>query len=187
MSNTMKQCLYCKPYAKMYPEKNGNPRWQEYYDYYLEFIDPDDTRKLSQLFPDESYVQDLENNICPFCKHELVDTLLTWDDFGDIRNYSNNNKDLLFAMIELRKKDVIEFEVKMQPFRQKRIERNKALDKEYERKLAAIGNTPKCPTCGSSNVHKISGLERGASVMTLGLFSKKINKSYKCNSCKHTW
>lgn len=48
-------------------------------------------------------------------------------------------------------------------------------------------NVPKCPTCGSTNVQKITGLERGISVATLGLFSKKINKSFKCNNCGYTW
>ncbi len=119
----MKQCLHCKPGEKIHSEKNGNAQWQNFYDFSLEFIDPDATRKLSQLFPDESYVQDLRNNICPFCKHKLVDTLLSYDDFYIIGENSNYNRDLLLAMIELRKKDVIEFETKMQPFRQQSMER----------------------------------------------------------------
>lgn len=48
-------------------------------------------------------------------------------------------------------------------------------------------NTPKCPTCGSTNIEKIGGLERGVSVAMWGLFSKKINKSFKCKSCGYTW
>ena len=48
-------------------------------------------------------------------------------------------------------------------------------------------NTPKCPTCGSTNIHKISTGERMVSVGMLGLFSKKINKSFKCNKCGYTW
>lgn len=48
-------------------------------------------------------------------------------------------------------------------------------------------NIPKCPTCGSTNIQKIGTGERVASVAMLGLFSKKINKSYKCLNCKCTW
>lgn len=48
-------------------------------------------------------------------------------------------------------------------------------------------NMPKCPTCGSLSVQKISGIERAASVGFWGLFSNKINKSYKCKNCGHTW
>lgn len=48
-------------------------------------------------------------------------------------------------------------------------------------------NTPKCPTCGSTNIRKISGVERGASIAVFGLFSKKINKTFKCGNCGYTW
>ena len=33
------------------------------------------------------------------------------------------------------------------------------------------------------NTKKISGTERVASVAMMGIFSKKINKSFKCNAC----
>ena len=52
---------------------------------------------------------------------------------------------------------------------------------------AAAANAPKCPTCGSTNIERIGAVERGASVFTLGLFSKKINKTFKCNHCGYTW
>lgn len=46
---------------------------------------------------------------------------------------------------------------------------------------------PECPTCNSKNVKAISNAERGASILGLGIFSKKINKSYKCRHCGYTW
>lgn len=48
-------------------------------------------------------------------------------------------------------------------------------------------NIPKCPTCSSTNIEKIGGIERGASIAVWGIFSKKINKSFKCKSCGYTW
>ena len=48
-------------------------------------------------------------------------------------------------------------------------------------------DSPKCPTCQSTNIRKMSGIERGASIATFGLFSKKINKTFKCNGCGYTW
>lgn len=48
-------------------------------------------------------------------------------------------------------------------------------------------NVPKCPTCNSTNIKKISTGERVTSVAMLGLFSKKINKSFKCKNCGYTW
>lgn len=46
---------------------------------------------------------------------------------------------------------------------------------------------PKCPTCNSTRIKKIGTLERGASIVGLGIFSKKINKSFKCESCGYMW
>lgn len=48
-------------------------------------------------------------------------------------------------------------------------------------------NIPKCPTCQSTNVRKMGGVERGASIWAFGIFSKKINKTFKCESCSYTW
>lgn len=48
-------------------------------------------------------------------------------------------------------------------------------------------NMPKCPTCGSTNIRKMGGVERGASIAAFGIFSKKINKTFKCGNCGYTW
>ena len=67
-------------------------------------------------------------------------------------------------------------------------QRNKEMDQWYAKQNAQKFSTgPKCPTCGSTNIRKISTGERMVSVGMLGLFSKKINKSFKCNSCGYTW
>ena len=48
-------------------------------------------------------------------------------------------------------------------------------------------NKLKCPICGSTNVSRISTLNRGVSVATVGLASSKIGKQYECKKCKHKW
>lgn len=53
--------------------------------------------------------------------------------------------------------------------------------------LEERSRVPKCPTCGSTNIRKISGVERGASIAAFGIFSKKINKTFKCGNCGYTW
>ena len=44
-----------------------------------------------------------------------------------------------------------------------------------------------CPTCHSKNVEKIGAGERVLSVAVFGIFSNKINKTFKCRDCGHTW
>lgn len=67
---------------------------------------------------------------------------------------------------------------------EERLRKRKAFKESVHEYVAKL---PKCPTCQSTDIAPISGLERGASVLTLGLFSKKINKSFKCNKCGYTW
>lgn len=46
---------------------------------------------------------------------------------------------------------------------------------------------PKCPTCGSTNIKKISTANRMVSTGLFGLASSKIGKTHKCNNCGYTW
>ena len=48
-------------------------------------------------------------------------------------------------------------------------------------------NIPKCPTCGSTNVHPISAGKKAVGFLTVGVFSKNFGKSYECENCKYRW
>lgn len=56
-----------------------------------------------------------------------------------------------------------------------------------QRQQAIQASKIHCPNCHATNVKRISGTERAASVLGLGILSKKIGKSYKCLNCKYTW
>ena len=92
------------------------------------------------------------------------------DDFLTIRDASNCNRDLLFAMIKLHDEDPIEYELKISQFRE-----------IAERKK--IGESkPRCPKCGSTS---IAVGQKGYSFWTGFLGSNKtVNR---CSNCGHTW
>ena len=48
-------------------------------------------------------------------------------------------------------------------------------------------NIPKCPTCGSTNVHPLSAGKKAVGFLTVGVFSKNFGKSYECENCKYRW
>lgn len=52
---------------------------------------------------------------------------------------------------------------------------------------ASSANVPKCPTCGSTNVHPISTGKRAAGFFMAGVFSSSFGKSYECDDCKYKW
>lgn len=50
-----------------------------------------------------------------------------------------------------------------------------------------VKNVPHCPTCGSSNITKISLGAKAVGGAMFGIFSSNIRNSYKCNNCGYKW
>ncbi len=115
--------------------------------------------------------------ICPICG---ANNWITEDD-ETLSRVSNYNPALLDAMRELKEKDVIEYELKMSQFR------NQANQMDAMRQQKREANRPRCPHCNSTNIQSIGTGERIGSIMMFGMFSKKMNKSFKCLDCKYTW
>lgn len=119
---------------------------------------------------------------CPICQNEMIDTILTIDEYNLIDNISDDIS-FLEAMIKLKQDDIIEYKLKLQ-----QLKNAKEQEKQYnEKKNIENTNQPKCPICNSANIKKITSTERAISIVGLGIFSKKINKSYKCKNCGSTW
>ena len=76
--------------------------------------------------------------------------------------------------------ETLNFETRTQSL--KRQEQEKLQRQQQEQ-----ANLPKCPTCGSTNIRKIGSVERGTSIVAFGIFSKKINNTFKCGNCGYTW
>ncbi len=120
--------------------------------------------------------QSAEGQSCTKHPHQkLIKSIITCEEFEILRRVSNDPS-FIQAMDELKQKDIIEFNLKMSQFK------TQVLQTQQKE-----NNTPKCPTCSSTNIEKIGGLERAGSVYMFGIFSKKINKSFKCNNCGMTF
>lgn len=46
---------------------------------------------------------------------------------------------------------------------------------------------PTCPTCGSTNIQRISGTKRWLSTGLFGLASSDVGKTMKCKNCGYKW
>lgn len=117
---------------------------------------------------------------CPNCGGEFVDIDFPSNDLATIRDISED-VNFIEAMIELRKKDIIEYESRMSQFRTQ-VQQQEQI--KNEKKASSL---PHCPHCNSTNIKPISTGERVGSIAMWGVFSKKINKSFKCNNCGYTW
>lgn len=48
-------------------------------------------------------------------------------------------------------------------------------------------NLPKCPTCSSIKIRKISVTSKAASVAMWGVLSRKVHKQWHCDTCGSEW
>lgn len=48
-------------------------------------------------------------------------------------------------------------------------------------------NKPKCPTCQSMNLKKISTTSKVVNTAVWGIFGTKRHKTFHCNNCRYEW
>ena len=112
---------------------------------------------------------------CQYCSSDNISELNSTATLGDYFIICKISEDPVFikTMMELHDTDIVEYTLKLNQFKQQ--------------VQAQENNIPRCPHCKSTNIKKISGLNRGASIAMWGVFSKKINKSFECKKCGFTW
>lgn len=112
------------------------------------------------------------NGKCPYCGSDNLSNILDQYDFtfGDYFKICNISKDpqFIIEMIKLKNEDLIEYQLKLKEFDQ-------------------INPKPKCPTCGSTNIEKISvGKKIGGSFL-FGIFSSDVRNTMHCRDCGAKW
>ncbi len=112
------------------------------------------------------------------CNGILEQINIPCDDMYIIEDISTD-KSFLQAMIDLKEKDIIEYNLKMSQFRTQ-------LEQQKSTKIQA-NNRPKCPTCGSTNIEKISATKKVFSGAMFGLFSSDIRNTMHCKNCGAKW
>ena len=128
----------------------------------------------------DEYVKMSDYEIDQMIEKMNIRPLISKEDALAIYNVTHSTE-IIDAMIELKQKDIIEYGLKLSQFK------NQLEQQESIKKQQSEQSKVHCPYCNSTNVKKISGTERVASVAMMGIFSKKINKSFKCNSCGGTF
>lgn len=104
------------------------------------------------------------------CGGELRDTGISTEEFIVMLKVSNDDE-FIDAMIELKNKDIIEYNLKMSQFKAQTAQQNKDVQ--------PVSNSVRCPRCGSTNIQIVP---RKWSVLT-GYMTNKTDRV--CVNCKH--
>ncbi len=106
------------------------------------------------------------------CGGTMIDTGIFFDEFILIRKISSEDA-FLDAMVELKKKDIIEYNLKMSQFK---------AQLQQQTSTSQTASTVCCPRCGSTN---ITAGQRGYSLLTGFVGSgSTVNR---CANCGHKW
>lgn len=65
----------------------------------------------------------------------------------------------------------------------------RATEENYARMSAEKqqANVPRCPTCSSTNLRKVSTTSKVVNTALFGIFGTKRHKTFHCNSCGYEW
>lgn len=149
----------------------------------------------------------MENNVkyCPYCKKYQPSTfyncafclrrlwlLSDWEDTEDEEKedwlkYPMPAEDISKMDADTVRKNQDEaaaYDAKVKAEIQEKLDEER---RKAEEEAAKPVYTPKCPTCGSPDIERISGVSKVASAAMLGLFSNKIRKTFHCNNCGYEW
>ena len=118
--------------------------------------------------------------VCQYCNYELTDTEYILQDVLERGGIKPEIRKAIFEKYIKNSPLYSEESVKDREEKEGRERLN--LPSSYTPK-----NTPKCPTCGSTNVEKISTTKKAISFVAVGVFSSNFGKTMRCKQCGYKW
>ena len=119
---------------------------------------------------------ELDHSKCPHCDGETIELSLTTDDWNILKDISTD-ADFILEMDKLKKSDIVDFNLKMSQFKANAVASKPVQTPPQQ------SSVPRCPTCGSTNIKKISGTKRWVTTGMFGLGSSNVGKTMQCGNC----
>lgn len=180
ISSYSKECKKCGFPIKEYMEENN------LIDLNKEFL----CTKCGAQYAGYGEESDLIYLKCRFCNGKVIGTDKTGKEAMDIfyqdpSNYLNNFakkyiKDTFSEEAYERRLLIIKAENEHK-------DSNYYIDNSSTQSTQQSTNIPHCPTCGSSNIKKISVTSKAVGAGLFGLFSKTARSQFECKDCGYKW
>ena len=121
-----------------------------------------------------------KNEKCNCCNTNLLPTPYTMNEylFG---NSIDVNIDKKIFDEYIKGNSQFDEELYRSRINKEKLLRQASLDKQREQ------NKPKCPTCDSTNVEKISTTKKAIGFVAVGVFSSNFGKTMHCKNCGYKW
>jgi len=132
---------------------------------------------------------------CIYCGEDLKDGIIETEDTVSEKSISElSDAEILEKYSDYRKRiekqtgrQMTDFEFLSGIMEARRDSLNHQAETYFASNKEANVSKPKCSTCQSENIQKISAMTKAGSVALWGIFSQKVKKQWHCNSCGSEW
>lgn len=122
-----------------------------------------------------------DHSKCPHCNGSTVEMSLTVEEWNVLKDISTDSSFIL-EMDKLKQSDIVDFNLKLSQFKA-----NASVQQQSTFSPQPQSIVPRCPTCGSTNIKKISGTKRWVGTGMFGLASSDLGKVMECLNCHAKW
>ena len=129
-----------------------------------------------------------KKQICGYkgCDGKMIHSKITAEENVYIKHISED-REFLIAMNDLRNTDVIAYKEKIAQYKAEFEKTHAPLSDDENDIYKQPSNLPKCPTCGSTNIKKISVVSKAGGMFMFGIFSKTAKSQFQCEDCGYKW
>lgn len=129
-----------------------------------------------------------ETNCCPHCNSQLEMSDITYENYKSMPKVKKcKNCKRKYPKIFIKCPKCNQQLIKLSTENKQLDKQVNEIKKEIQEYQENQSNIPKCPTCGSTNVEKISTTKKAIGFVAVGVFSSNFGKTMHCKNCGYKW
>lgn len=196
-----KYCTKCETYIEIsdvykskhsfdYYRQLSYKKYKNYFEWYNVFVNYE--LVFNNRFSYNKFIinKDSHHYYCPFCGKRQFENINVCCNCGIETNmveskhtcfYYQQKSMAIYGDFEHFKDILFDEEISLNP------QYNPDLKNIKPQPVQVEKNIPKCPTCGSTNIEKISTTSKVVGAAMFGLLSKTAKSQFKCKNCGYKW
>lgn len=129
-----------------------------------------------------------KKQICGYkgCDGKMIHSKITAEENVYIKHISED-REFLIAMNNLRNTDIVAYKEKIAHYKSEFEKTHAPLSDDENDIYKQPQNIPRCPTCNSTNIKKISAVSKAGGMFMFGIFSKTAKSQFQCEDCGYKW